>query len=430
MLELVEAIYGLNWTTGILAWGTLVARIDPVLIPPALLVDQLALVAKKWWTSDTVFIGQELAAFQTVVGGLPDYLYLSSNRNCIAVEIQKILIIRLSSIGDIILTTPLIRGVRSAFPEAKIDFAVKQQFKDLVDHNQHLNQVLVFDKSQGRDALKSLRKRIREEKYDWIIDIHRNFRSLYLRSGSGSKLITSYHKKIFQRSALVYLGLNWYGQAEPVMLRYFQATKKQGIEYDGLGTEVSIPDSIAENLNHLYPRLKSGREVVTICPGASFKNKQWLPERFLEVANYHAISKEVVFLGGPDDSNLCQQLADKVKDGINLAGKLTLLESAELLRRSSLVITNDSGMMHLAQSQKIPVVSIFGPTTRELGYFPMPERSSVIEVEVPCRPCTHNGLDKCPKGHFRCMMEISSESVIEASVAIIEGNSKMEEPDG
>lgn len=332
-------------------------------------------------------------------------------------EIHKILIIRLSSIGDIILTTPIIRCVRKQYPQAQIDYVVKSQFQDLVTTNPHLNSVRIFDKDGSGNPLKELRSRIRKEGYDWIIDLHRNFRSYYLRSGSGANLVTSYRKKILYRSLLVYLGINLYPKVEPVMLRYFQATKKRGIEYDGLGTEILIPDERKSELLDRFPAIKEGSMIITLCPGASFGNKRWLPERFLEVAQFYANSQksQIVFLGGIGDMEVCEKLASQIDNAVNLAGRLSLLQSGAVLKRSSLVITNDSGMMHLAQAQKVPIVAIFGPTTRELGYFPLPEKSVVVEAQVSCRPCTHNGLDRCPKGHFRCMNEISTKMVIEAS---------------
>lgn len=332
-------------------------------------------------------------------------------------DIQKILIIRLSSIGDIILTTPLIRCVRKEYPKAQIDFVVKAQFQDLVATNPHLSNVIVFDKDLPGRPLKELRKKIRKGEYDWIIDIHRNFRSLYLRLGSGAGLVTGYPKKIFYRSMLVYLGINIYPKVESVMVRYFVATRKQGIEYDGLGTEVLVPNELEAELSNRIPAKNQGAKIIAICPGASFGNKRWLPQRFLEVAKYYAdhYRAQIVFLGGPGDEALCTGLANQIDGALNLAGQLSLLQSAAVLKTSSLIITNDSGMMHLAQSQQVPVVAIFGPTTRELGYFPLPERSAVVEADVSCRPCTHNGLDKCPKGHFRCMNEISTEMVLDAS---------------
>jgi len=121
--------------------------------------------------------------------------------------------------------------------------------------------------------------------------------------------------------------------------------------------------------------------------------------------------------GGKGDMELCSDIAARIGSGaVSLAGQLSLAESAALLSLSTLVIANDSGLLHLAQSQKKPVVGIYGPTTRELGYFPVNMQSAVIETTVTCRPCTHNGLNYCPKKHFKCMLDIPANSVTEAAL--------------
>ena len=149
----------------------------------------------------------------------------------------------MSSIGDIILTTALIRCVRSKFPEAQIDFLVKKQFYEVVQYNPCLSNILIFEKGK---KLKELRQQIKQEKYDWIIDIHQNIRSLYLKTGLNIPLKTGFSKKLFQRSLLVNLGINLYREAKPVVLRYFESVEKQGVTYDNAGTEVFVPTEMVE----------------------------------------------------------------------------------------------------------------------------------------------------------------------------------------
>ena len=159
--------------------------------------------------------------------------------------------------------------------------------------------------------------------------------------------------------------------------------------------------------------------LVIICPSATYFNKRWNPEGFVETAR-HLIREKSAFViihGGKEDSGLCNIIADTIGSrAASMAGLLSLSESAALLQFSTVVIANDSGLLHLAQSQKRPVVGIYGATTRELGYFPVDQNSTVIETELSCRPCTHNGLDKCPKKHFRCMNDISTDKVIKAAL--------------
>ena len=338
-------------------------------------------------------------------------------------QIKKILIIRFSSIGDIILSTPLIRAVRKHYPEAEIDFVVKQEFSDLVKTNPHLNHIYVFDKSKLND-LRRIKKEVRSKGYHWVIDIHKNFRSRILRKGIGAK-VTSYHKMIWKRTLLVWWGWNLFKQIIPVYQKYFQAVEPMGIKYDGMGTEIVVPIEIQDIVKDKL--IKGGyetqRPLITICPGASFANKRWLPDRFARVADKlrQSYQAQIAFAGGPQDHELCKQIIGQLPFGraFNFAGKFDLLQSAALLGHSSLVITNDSGLMHLAQAQKVPVVAIFGSTTGELGYFPLPGKSVVVELPVSCRPCSHNGLDKCPKGHFKCMKDITEDQVIQACNKLI-----------
>jgi len=333
----------------------------------------------------------------------------------------KILIIRLSSIGDIILTTALIRCVRLKYPEAQIDFMVKKQFLETVAHNPHINNVLVFEKGQ---SLEEFKNRLKLENYDWLIDIHQNFRSLYLKTGLNIPLITGYSKQLFHRTLMVYLGINIYGKAKPVLLRYFEAVEKQGVKYDNAGTEVFFTDQNIEKVKQALnlSGYTSDKNLFVLCPGASFSNKRWLPERFAAVAEHLVKNKNgwIAFIGGKNDREPCADIQNKlVVSSANFAGEFSLLDSAALLSECVAFVGNDSGMLHLAQAFKKPVVGIYGPTVKELGYFPLPEKSVVVEKTIPCRPCTHNGLNKCPKKHFNCMNTISSENVVEALESLL-----------
>lgn len=331
---------------------------------------------------------------------------------------EKILIIRLSSIGDIILTTPLIRAVRQKYPQAQIDFLIKSQFKSLLTHNPHISRLITFDKVSN--DIKSIKEVIKNNKYDWIIDIHRNFRSYYLTSGVGAKLVTRHKKYIIKRQLLVWLGINVFSEKKPVLERYFEAVRGLGVKYDEQGTEVFYSENHMALVNDLMVKEgcdENGR-IIVICPGASFANKRWLPERLAVVGDELAYKEnaQIVLLGGPEDKELCDTVRAKMRiNAFNFAGKLSLLGSTAMLSKAIMAISNDTGLMHLAQSQNVPVVAIFGPTTEELGYFPIPNRSVVVQANVGCRPCTHNGLDKCPKGHFKCMDDISTDTVVEVS---------------
>ncbi len=343
-------------------------------------------------------------------------------------EPANILIARLSSIGDIILTSPVVRTVRAAYPSARISFLVKKEFASLVEHNPAIDEVIVFEKSGGWKGLLELRKRISNNRYDWFIDLHNNLRTNFLRLLIRFPEQSSYSKQSFRRQLLVRFGKNFIDEARPIYLKYFDALKHRGIKYDGKGTTVKVPAAISAAVRMRLDTdgVVAGIPLAVICPGASFSNKQWLPERFAETAA--VLSKnhgcQVVFLGGPADSDLCKSIIQQMPGPVpDYSGRFSLLESAALLGAATIVITNDSGMMHLAQSQGTPVVAIFGPTTRELGFFPLPEKSIVIEKPVSCRPCTTKGLNFCPKEHFKCMKLTEVEDVIHAISKLVEPGS-------
>jgi len=328
---------------------------------------------------------------------------------------KQILIVRLSSIGDIILTTPLVRAVRKAYPDATIRFVIKKQFADLMRNNPNINELIVYDKEIG---INQTIASINEKPIDWMIDIHRNIRSQLLRWKINPKHYSTYSKLIIPRSLLIHTKINSYSKPiKPVFLRYFDAVKKFNVAYDDLGTEIysTSADEVSTIEKAANAGLYSFDDMVAICPAASFKNKQWPTSYFIETATYLlSKNRNLVLLGGPKDVDLCNEIKHALDDkATTLAGKLSLLESAIILKNSKFAICNDSGMMHLAQSQKTPVIAIFGPTVEELGYFPLKTNAYVLENNTNCRPCTHNGLNYCPKKHFKCMINSSPSQMID-----------------
>jgi lipopolysaccharide heptosyltransferase II len=335
--------------------------------------------------------------------------------------IRNILIIRLSSIGDIILTTPLLRSIRRTYPNVSITYITKKQYAGLLADSPYINELIAFDQSEGFHGLRKLKQRLRKQHFDACLDIHKNWRSRFLRLGLGAGLTATYPKYILRRTLLVRLKINLYRNIRPVYLRYFKAVRKLGVQYDGDGSEINFPVTASEKVTGILSDLgyKLNTPMVVICPGATYLNKKWLTDGFVKAARHlmHERSVFVIIHGGRDDKDQCDQIAAGIGPGAcSLAGSLSLPETAALLRLSTLVIANDSGLLHLAQSQKRPVVGIYGPTTRELGFFPMEPDSTVVETTLSCRPCTPKGLNYCPKGHFRCMKDITPEMVIDAAM--------------
>jgi heptosyltransferase-2 len=178
--------------------------------------------------------------------------------------------------------------------------------------------------------------------------------------------------------------------------------------------------NVGEILNQ--NKIASGSKLLVIAPGAQWENKRWLAEGFASAADTFCkqTNAQTILIGGPGDIETCNRVQSLMKTGsLNLAGKLDLMGSASMLGKANMVFTNDTGMLHMAQAMKSPVVAVYGPTTRELGFFPLPYNSRVAETDISCRPCTQKGLHECPKKHFRCMKEIKPEVVIDLAIDLL-----------
>jgi lipopolysaccharide heptosyltransferase II len=333
----------------------------------------------------------------------------------------KTLVIRFSSIGDIVLSTPLLRVLRARFPQAQIDYVTRTEYAELVKSNSNLNHTYAFDAAGGFDSLRDLKKKIREEKYDLIVDIHDSLRSKYLRSLPGAKRVVV-DKRVLERSMLVNLKKNIYRGIVSVVDRYIEPLRQFGIENDGKGLELHIPDEILFRVSGKIATLKLNRfeNVVGLCPGARHFTKRWPAERFTRVGIECAqnLDAKVILFGGEADSHLCDQICREINEkagperATSMCGKLTLLESAAAMEYCDIVITNDTGLMHLAAAMHKKIIAVFGSTVREFGFFPYDKNAVVLERrELECRPCSHIGRSECPEKHFRCMTEIDPNLV-------------------
>jgi heptosyltransferase-2 len=353
--------------------------------------------------------------------------------------LHKTLIIRFSSIGDIVLSSLLVRAFRRRYPECQLDFVVKEEFADLVRYNPHIAHVITFPRRGSVHDLRQLRARVREAKYDLIIDIHDSLRSRFLCFGA--KRVVRIDKRKFERFLLVNLKLNWYerfGGAPSVALRYLEPVREFGVADDGQGLEFFCTDDVRVRVDQRVrdSGFEAGDQFIAVCPSAKHNTKMWLKERFAEAAS--ALSKKyghpvVLFGSGESEVRRCDEIEEAIRALrsasrtsrpepriLNLAGKLSLAETAAMMDKCAIVITNDSGLMHLAAARKCNVVAIFGPTVKELGFFPFGTRSVVVENSaLACRPCTHIGLPSCPKGHFKCMNDVSVQEVLDAATQLL-----------
>ncbi len=337
-------------------------------------------------------------------------------------DAEKILIIRLSSIGDIILSSPLIRCLRNKFPNSQIDFLVRNDYSDLVKYNPHLSKVIGFDIRGGFNSLKQLTRQLKQENYSIVLDIHNSLRSRYIRHFSKPKSVHIVDKRTAARFCLINFKRNLYQKDIPVAERYLETAKELIVENDKKGLEIFIHDNhqnkIAEKL--LQVRSSDIKLIVGVAPSAKHNTKKWQADKYVELLARLVSEQDALVLafGGIEDKKEIDDIVNKVNEitikqaAINFAGELSLLENAAAFDYCNVVITNDTGLMHLAAARKKKVVALFGPTVREFGFFPYGTENIVVEDKtLSCRPCSHIGSKTCPKKHFKCMQDISSEKV-------------------
>ena len=298
----------------------------------------------------------------------------------------------------------------------------------MLSGNPHISNIITFDKKDGRNELRRIRMQMQFTRYSMILDIQKNIRSMMICVGSRSG-VAGFSKKLLARDLLIRFNINIYKEIKPVYLRYFEAAETLGVHYDGKGTEVFPSQLEAENVNAILSQnhVPVDMPLLVVAPGAQWENKRWTTEGFATASDTFCKQTGAypVLIGGPGDIEICNSVQSQMKtSSLNLAGKLSLMESATILGKAIMVFTNDTGMLHMAQAMKAPVVAVYGPTTRELGFFPLPQNSRVAEIEISCRPCTQKGLHECPKKHFRCMNDIKPEVVSNLANELFLANSK------
>jgi len=319
-------------------------------------------------------------------------------------EIKKILIIRFSSIGDIVLCSPIIRVLKSRYPNAEIHFITKKQYASVIANNPYISKCISIDKDI-QPHISFLKK----ECYDLIIDLHKNLRSYRLRSKLRVKTY-SFKKLNVKKWLLTNFKLNLLPKKH-IVDRYFEGVKSLGIENDNNGLDYFISKDIQNPIVE--------KKYVAFAIGAKYFTKRMPAEILSQIIK--EISYDVVLLGGETEIELAKEIMHLLpnKEIINYCGKLNLDESATVVRDAFVVVSNDTGMMHIATAFSKSLVSVWGNTTPDFGmypYLPILKRNvdwMISEVEnLRCRPCSKIGYDSCPKKHFDCMKKQDVTKII------------------
>ncbi|MFM8595665.1 MAG: glycosyltransferase family 9 protein [Flavobacteriales bacterium] len=312
---------------------------------------------------------------------------------------KKILILRFSSIGDIVLTFPVVQALKVAYPDCQIDYVTKKSYRSLLDACVGLNQVFILESSLG-----SLKQQIDFRSYDAVLDLHHNLRTQLLTAFTGAKTFR-FPKNNWQKWLLTRCKIKP-GQRVHVVERYLQTLQA------AFSLEITAPEA-----NYLVPVQEQfsiedrigiqPKKYIAVAIGAQFATKRLPTDLLIELIN--KLHAPVVLLGGKEDEVVAQQIISALaqKQIVSMAGQLSIHASAWVVKNAATLLTHDTGLMHIGAAFEVPIHLIWGNTTRDFGMYPLRlEQENCFQYEVPdltCRPCSKIGHQSCPKGHFACM---------------------------
>jgi heptosyltransferase-2 len=319
---------------------------------------------------------------------------------------MKFLVIRFSSIGDIVLTTPVVRCLKQQVPNAEVHFLTKGSFATIVANNPYVDKVYVLE-----DDFSAMISKLRAEQYDEVIDLHRNLRTARVKFALG-RPAHSFPKLNIEKWLMVKLKINRLPDVH-IVERYLGTVKHLGVKNDGRGLDYFIPAEDEVDLSSIPVREYTGLVI-----GAAHATKRLPLHKLTELVK--KIKGDIVLLGGKEDAEAGEKIRSADPGRIfNACGRYNLNQSASLVRQAKSIISHDTGLMHIAAAFNKPIVSVWGNTIPGFGMYPYTghrEFSLMAEVQgLKCRPCSKIGYDKCPLGHFKCMEEQDLDIIASAA---------------
>ena len=323
---------------------------------------------------------------------------------------MRLLFIRFSSIGDIVLTTPVIRCVKQQIPGVEIHFLTKLSMKEVTEANPYIDHFHYLDQ-EINEIIPVLKK----QSFDAVIDLHHNQRTWRIKRALGVKAF-SYKKLSIQKIILTTFGIDLL-KNEHVTKRYLDTVKLLGVVDDGKGLDYFIPSATKSVVNDLPENFKPA--YVGLVIGASYFNKKMPLEKLS--ALIASIKLPIVLIGGPDDREVGVALQQSFGNRVfNACGNYNINESAIFVKQANYIVSHDTGFLHIACAFNKPTVTIWGATTPALQFsalYPANSESPRFDAIVPnlnCQPCAKQGSNHCPKGHFNCMRQQDLKQIISA----------------
>ena len=336
-------------------------------------------------------------------------------------EMKRILIIRLSSLGDVILTTPVVAALKAKFPRSELFFLTKARYSDLLRNDPRISSLVEFDpvgRHRGLSGFMSLISELRSHDFDLLIDLHANLRSYVLRHLVKSRVKLKYRKRWLRRLLMVHLKLL---KTKPIRTvdSYLEPLKRLGVEASERNPLAFLSQEDLGYVDHflLERGVKKNDIVVGVHPGAKWTTKRWDEVKFARVCRSLAEKPghKILLLGDESEAKLVGEIGKDVPDDrLVKAVGFPLGKVMSLIKRCDCFITNDSGPMHIASALRVPVVGIFGPTHPKLGFAPVGSKNVVLCADVRCSPCSLHGEKRCSKKYRFCMDLIEPDMVIEA----------------
>ncbi len=330
---------------------------------------------------------------------------------------MKILVIRFSSLGDVVLGTVIFPNLKAFWPQAEVSVLTKKEFAGVFDGNPHVNHVWIFDPE--KQTFSALAKELREQGFDVVFDLHGNPRSFYIRLLTGARRVIKVKKNSLERRFLVWLKAPSKKLKKSVRERILDCLAP--LEIPQVNGETQLYPQNPERILTVFS-LSPDQILLGLAPGAKHATKRWPVEKFAEVANLLGKKPNVVtvLLGSQGDQLVSQKLLAQLTVPFrDLTGWTSIPELIAVTSRLSLLVTNDSGILHIGEALKIPTVAIFGPTVKEFGFSPYRSESRLIEADgLKCRPCSLHGTEICPLNHFHCMADIQPEAVVKAGLEV------------
>jgi ADP-heptose:LPS heptosyltransferase len=321
----------------------------------------------------------------------------------------KFLLVRFSSIGDIVLTTPVVRHLKKQVEHAEIHYLTKKEYAPLLEANPYIDHIHLFD-----GDIRSNIRDLRDEGIDYIIDLHHNARSARIKFGL-KRMDFTVHKLNWKKWLLVNLKIDRLPDRHMVD-RNLDTINSFISERDSLGLEYFIPEGEAIEASGLPPAFREG--FIGLSIGAQHSTKMLPVQMLAELCS--RLDHPVIILGGPGDRDTGETMvsSNPGKEILNGCGAYTLHQSASLVRLAKVLITHDTGLMHIGAAFQKKIISIWGNTVPRFGMFPYRSHSGSVSFEVrdlKCRPCSKIGYRQCPRKHFRCMKDQDLEGIAETA---------------